>query len=210
VQLGEVAPLRGAWPAAQKFHTWLHRREDRFIRDARRAVKRIKTRRVGKRLAAFEEELRRQRKHAALAAPYRLAQEAIQLAFLRVGRLCQLVQAADPKTIHRVRIAFKRFRYMVEALAPLLPAVTDKHLQAMRTYHTMMGEVQDMRVLLAALEEFMEQEGADPATVRLQAEYLRRRERLIRRYVHAARQVRLLWPPKTLSPRRAAAKHEQS
>jgi len=56
---------------------------------------------------------------------------AITRAFDRVAQLCDRVKASDTDTIHCTRIAFKRFRYMTEALAPLLPAVTDHHRQAM-------------------------------------------------------------------------------
>ena len=209
VQLGAVAPVRRAFPAAQKFHAWLHKRETRFIREARQAVKQIKTRRVGKSIAAFEGELRYQRQCTAPARSFIIAQGAIRLAFARVVRLSRRVNAADTKTIHRTRIAFKRFRYMVDALSPLLPAVTDKQRQAMRDYQSMMGEIQDMKVLLAALDKFIEAEENEPATQRLRAEFGRRRGQLVHRYVKAAHKLRLFWPPKASSPRPTADKNKQ-
>lgn len=209
MQLVSVAPVRRIFPAAQKFHAWLCRREVRFIREARQAVKQIKTRRVAKWIAAFEGELRYQRQCTAPARSFIIAQGAIRLAFARVVRLGRRVNAADTKTIHRTRIAFKRFRYMVDALSPLLPAVTDKQRQAMRDYQSMMGEIQDMKVLLAALDKFIEEEENEPATQRLRAEFGWRREQLVQGYVNAAHKLRLFWPPKASSPRPTADKNKQ-
>ena len=209
VQLGSVEPMQRAFPAAQQFRAWLRQREVRFIRDARRAVKRIKVRRVGKRIEAIASELRRQRKSNAPEPTFSIAQDAIRLAFARVGRLCRRVKAADPRTIHRTRIAFKRFRYMVDALSSLLPAVTEKHLQAMRSYQRMMGEIQDSKVLLAALDKFEEQVDNDPATQRLRAEFVRRHKQSVRVYVNAAPRLWLFWPPKRMSPRHTKDKNKQ-
>ena len=210
VQLGDVEPLRPTVPAAKKFHRWLRQREVRYIRAARRAVKNVKTRRVGKRIATLEGELRRERKTTAPDRAFGMAQGAIGIAFARVTRLGRNVNAADPKTIHRTRIAFKRFRYMVDALSPLLPTVTDKHRQAMHDYQSMMGGIQDLKVLPTALDEFIESEANTRAAQGLRAEFVRRREQLIRVYRAATPKLASFWPPKALSPRPTAGKSKQS
>jgi CHAD domain-containing protein len=200
VQLAVVAPMRRAFPAAQEFQAWLRQREIRFIREARKAVKQIKPRRVGKRIAAFEGELRRQRKSVRPEKAFRMAQAAVRLAFARVTRFCRRVNAADIQTIHRTRIAFKRFRYMVEALSPLLPAVTDEYRAAIRRYQTMMGDIQDWNILLTALDQFLEAEDNDSAALPLRAEFLRRRQKLVHLFVTAAGKLWSFWPPNKLSP----------
>ena len=99
---------------------------------------------------------------------------------------------------------------MVDALLPLLPTVTDKQRQAMHDYQSMMGEIQDLKVLLAARDEFFESEDKGPAMQPLRAEFVRRREQLIRVYRAAAPKVASFWPPKALSPRPTAGKSKQS
>lgn len=210
VQLECVEPLRRTLSAAKKFHRWLRQREVRYIRKARRAVKEVKTRRVGKRIAALEGELRRQQKSTTPDRAFGLAQDAIGNAFAGVTRFSRQVNAADPQTIHRARIAFKRFRYMVDALSPLLPAVTDRHRQAMQDYQAMMGDIQDLKVLLAALDEHIEAEDNGPAMQPLRAEFLQRREQLIRVYVNATPKLASFWPPKALPPRPAKGKRKQT
>ena len=200
MQLRSVAPLRRSYSAAREFHAWLRLREVRFTRDARQAVKRIKTRPVGSNLAALAGELHRQRKSIPPRCAFTMASDAVGHAFARVNRFLRRVEATAPKTIHRTRIAFKRFRYMMEALSPLLPGVTDELRAAMRDYQSMMGDVQDLKVLLGTWDEFVEPMGSGPARQRLRAEFVRRRERLIRRYINSANNLKSFWPPKGLSP----------
>jgi CHAD domain-containing protein len=98
---------------------------------------------------------------------------------------------------------------MVDALSPLLAAVTDEYREAMRGYQAMMGEIQDLKVLLAALDKFIEAEDHDPATHRLRAEFVRRREQLIRVYINSADQLQLFWPLKDLSPQPTTSKYKE-
>ena len=194
VQLVYVEHLLKTNPASKRFCTWLREREERFVSESRKAVKRIKTRRLGKRIAGFQSELEDLRKDSKPERAFSMAQGAIRLAFARVAQLCRHVRADDTETIHRTRIAFKRFRYMVEALAPLLPSVTDQHRQAMRGYQSMMGDIQDVEVLLVTLEKFIQHGNEDSYTERLRTEFTRRRGQLIRVYLNAAGKLEQFWP----------------
>lgn len=200
VQLDYIGRMEKTFPAARAFHDWLQKRETKFTRETRKAVKRIKTKRTGRRIAAFQKEIRRRHKQTTCAAAFDTVQQAMNRAFARVAQLCRRVQAADTATIHRTRIAFKRFRYMVEALSPLLPAVTDEHRRAMHGYQSMMGDIQDVEVLLAALGKFVRRKEMRLQSARqLREELLRRRQWLIRVYLNAAGRLRQFWPPPGLA-----------
>ena len=201
VQLVYVGRMAGTFPDAYEFYDWLRDRKARFIRETRKAVKHIRTKRLGRRFAAFEREIRRQRKQIPCAQAFAMVQRATNQAFARVAGLCRHVRAGDTKTIHRTRIAFKRFRYMIEALAPLLPAVTPEHRRAMRGYQCMMGDIQDMEVLLAALDKFVQKEGVNIRSARrLKKELVRWHRLLIEIYLNAAGRLRRFWPPSELEP----------
>jgi CHAD domain-containing protein len=195
VQLVYVGRMTRIFPAARAFHSWLQQREARFTRKTCKAVKHIKTRRLARRIACFEKEICRQRKRLPRARAFEIAMREINQAFARVVQLCRRVKAANTATIHRTRVAFKRFRYMVEALSPLLPAIIDEHRNAMRGYQSLMGDIQDSEVLLAALDKFIHDEEikSDPAR-QLREELLRRRQWLIRVYLNAAGKLRGFWP----------------
>jgi CHAD domain-containing protein len=47
----------------------------------------------------------------------------VQQALAKVASLGQHCSADDPKTTHRLRFAFKKFRYTAELLQPVLPGV---------------------------------------------------------------------------------------
>jgi CHAD domain-containing protein len=208
VQLLYVERVPATFPAARAFGEWLRAREQKFIRETRRAVRKIRTRRLGRRLAVFEQDLRALAKSTPPARAFSMAQGAIRLAFAQVARLCRRVSAADTETIHRTRIAFKRFRYMVDALAPLLPAVNAEHRQAMRGYQSMMGDIQDVEVLIAALDKFIKQSGNDRAKQRLRSEFARRRLQLIRVYLNAAGKLQQFWPPQEAAARPQPARRK--
>jgi len=196
VQLTYVGRLAGTFPDAWPFHAWLEKRKARSIRRTRKAVKRIKTKRLERCLAAFAKEIRRQRKHIPPQRARAIVQRAINRAFARVAQLSRRAHARDTRTIHRTRLAFKRFRYMVEAMAPLLPDVTPEYHRALRGYQCMMGDIQDMEVLLAALDRFVRQEAvALAAARRLKKELVRWRNLLIQVYLNAADRLRRFWPP---------------
>lgn len=58
------------------------------------------------------------------------------------------------RTIHSARVAFKKFRYTLEALMPLLPKLSKEQLKAMDAYQTRMGNIQDVEVLNTLLRRF--------------------------------------------------------
>jgi CHAD domain-containing protein len=196
VQLGYAGRMAGTFPDAHAFCDWLRERKARFTRTTRKAVKRIKTKRLGRCLVAFEKEIRLQRKRISRERAFAIVRRAINQAFARVAQRCRCVRADDTRTIHRTRIAFKHFRYMVEALAPLLPAVTEDHRRALRGYQCMMGDIQDMEVLLAALNKFVQKEKVNARSARrLKKELVRWRRMLIEIYLNAAGRLRRFWPP---------------
>jgi len=53
-------------------------------------------------------------------------------------------------TIHRTRVALKRFRYMGELFSPYLSELNAEHLGRMREYQAM-GNIQEIVVLLAGV-----------------------------------------------------------
>ena len=111
----------------------------------------------------------------------------------QVMRYKQRIRIARPKTIHCTRVAFKRFRYMVELLAEQLLA-DEKMLAEMQHYQTMMGEIQDAELLLQSFDKFVRKKNirSDSAT-QLREELVRRREWLIKVYMDAAGQLREFW-----------------
>jgi CHAD domain-containing protein len=58
------------------------------------------------------------------------------------------------EALHRMRLAFKEYRYSVEVLAPLFPGVTAKTLERLHAFQTLLGDLHDLDVLLEEAEHF--------------------------------------------------------
>lgn len=202
VQLLAVRKLRPTLPAAADFCRYLRKREARFTRRTRKQVQGIKSKRLGKLITQFKKALRQWRSATCAPRANALLLGAVEGAFEKAWRLKENIDPQRTKTIHRTRIAFKKFRYMVETLADLLPTANDKLLLAMHRYQTMMGEIQDAEVLLRAFDKFGQKNHSDPkALARLRAELVRRRQWLLRVYLDAAHQLREFWPAGTVVSR---------
>jgi CHAD domain-containing protein len=77
------------------------------------------------------------------------------------------IDPAQPATIHRVRIAFKNFRYMVEIVHPMLKGFPEENPKLMNDCQSMMGEIQDLEVILKTLADFHQTASSIDATTSL-------------------------------------------
>jgi CHAD domain-containing protein len=195
VQLQTLTRMRHAFPAAKLFREVLLEREERFAKRVRKQIRKARARRTGELISACLEhldgrlaELSPRRVSAALLRP-------VERAFRHTCWLRAGIKADDDATIHHTRVAFKHFRYMVEALSKGLAGATKERLAALRHYQTMMGDIQDSVVLLAGFDKFLcKQTVAPQAARRFRQELLRRRQRLIHIYLGAADELVAFWP----------------
>jgi CHAD domain-containing protein len=71
--------------------------------------------------------------------------------------LTDALRALDPleiASIHRIRVALKKFRYMIQAAQPVLRDTPEPTLQNMHELQTMLGSVHDADMLLEALKSW--------------------------------------------------------
>ena len=105
------------------------------------------------------------------------------------------------RTVHRTRVAFKHYRYMVEAMVECLPGVTPGGLAAMRRFQGVMGSVQDIEVLLTELDRFLKKAALDADSAReFRNRLLHQRQQCVRRCLAVLDQL-ADFRPGNLSPR---------
>ena len=151
VQINAVRGLMPTYRVLRPFLASLLQEERRLIRRGSRSMARLNIGFVEQQvaevstslLALFAEPVM---DDAGLAA----VMGSVAAAFARTVNLKRQLNVNNPRSIHRLRVAFKKFRYITEA-AELLSAGQRK---AMNAYQTRMGEVQDSEVLGTSLRRF--------------------------------------------------------
>ena len=95
-------------------------------------------------------------------------------------------------TIHRLRIAFKSLRYMIEIVHPLLNDFPSENFKKMHDYQALMGEIQDAEIFAQTLADFSERASfADLAPVCRYCEH--RHTEAISVYAAAMNQLDTFW-----------------
>jgi CHAD domain-containing protein len=137
-------------PQLQAFQDRLQNVEKRLLKELRKRLKKLDLKEVARRIRKTRESLKEEEK-ADWAAPIL---QSLDDAYLTARQRHARIDPAQPATIHRVRVAFKKFRYMVEIVHPMLEGFPEANLKRMNGYQTLMGEIQDEEVFQQALKEF--------------------------------------------------------
>ncbi len=204
VHLQAISKLVKRFSAAVAFCNYLRKKEKRLGRQTRKRIKCVKTKRLERLIAAARDGLKKWRKQYPPQAANALLLGVIHAAFARTQRLRDQISPEDTKTIHCTRIAFKKFRYMVEILAAHLKPVDKKLLNAMHRYQARMGDIQDAEVLLRSWKKFLKAAGTTSESSRAFETELRRcRQDLICDYMATADQLSEFWPVEAVSASRA-------
>jgi len=61
---------------------------------------------------------------------------------------------AHPEALHRMRLAFKKYRYVAEVLLPLFPKATEETSTRLHAFQTLLGTIHDFDVILAEARSF--------------------------------------------------------
>lgn len=203
VCLALLKPLWRELPEARALDPLWRRRERELIERLQRKIKATKQARLQKRLKGLEKALRVMAPKTRRREGQALVLAVLREAFGRVVELRQRIQRRDTRTIHRTRVAFKRFRYMCESLPPLLPGLTQEQLEQMRAFQTRMGNIQDLEVLLAAVTAATDDGQVLPEVARRLRALLRRRRRdAIDQFLDAADELFTFDPLRLTRPRR--------
>lgn len=178
VQLKLLKPLWRHHPKARKFKKLLQKREKKLETKLSRRIRKTKNGRINRHLKVLEKLLRsRAARSGSSASPEKPVDAALRKAFQCVATLRRAVRADAPSTIHRMRVAFKKFRYLSELVSPILPGLTRERLQQMTKFQSLAGDVQDWEVLLGTLSEAIACKEIDGAEVETLRSDLRQRRR---------------------------------
>ncbi len=163
VMLDRVSEDIRELPELEPFLNYLEKREKRKQRSVEKDIQSLKPGGVDKRLLKVQgavEDLSADELHDKLP-------QAVDEAYLTVMQRYGEIDPAQLISIHHLRVAFKKFRYMVEAIHPCLPDFPEAQLPHMHDYQTQMGNIHDGQVFLETLAEFAkDSDSYDPRPVR--------------------------------------------
>jgi CHAD domain-containing protein len=140
-------------------------REQELLRTTGRSVRLFDAASMQAAITEAEDALLRIGMNPALsAATQAILLGALAGTFARVVKRRELLSGSDPATVHRMRVAFKKLRYSLEILAPLLSWLTPETRKRLNAFQTTMGKIQDIVVALEGLATF---EARRPVTGRM-------------------------------------------
>lgn len=151
VVLAEISETIHELPQLRGFQEYLQDSEKKLLKTLRKKLKVIDLFDVSKRVRRMRESLK-----AEANSNGSLVQQTFQAvddAFLITKQRQNWINPAQANTIHRVRLAFKTFRYMAEIVHPLLEDFPSDNLKQMHDYQSLMGEIQDVEVIMQALAD---------------------------------------------------------
>lgn len=152
VMLADASENINSIPVLQPFLESLQKREKKLLRKARKEIMSLKIARLSKRI----QKLGKMLASSELPDLEITLFSAIDEAYAVVNQRYELVDAGQPATIHRLRVAFKKLRYMIEIIHPILRGSSTEYLKRLHDYQTAMGDIQDLEVTLHELADFDE------------------------------------------------------
>jgi len=163
VILADVSETLQELPQLQEFEVHLQGVEKGLLKTLRKKLKVIDLFDVSKRIRRMHASLKTESDDN-LILPIL---QAVDDAFLLTKQRQNWINPAAANTIHRVRLTFKTFRYMVEIVHPLMNDFPPENLKRMHEYQSLMGEIQDVEVIMQALAEApLSLSSLDPEPVR--------------------------------------------
>jgi CHAD domain-containing protein len=200
VQRAFIEGQAARFPELELMRAWLQRRERRLAKSADRRVSSFKTKKLEKCVHALTDDL--SAKSSGARTQSRLASAVLRAtasAFAEAVERRQAIDLADLGTIHQTRVAFKRFRYMVESLSPGITGLSKRQLRALAYYQRKMGMIQDLEVLQACVGRFIREDKLTEGSLRPFRRYLQqRRGRALRSFLRSADRLFEFWPPASL------------
>jgi len=191
VMLVEVSEVINDLPELARFHEYLTKREKRLLRSTAKAIRTFKLPKVKKRIDATRKALTEKNDSSEWRnALLFIVDDAYHSTLRRYHR----IEPLEPATIHRVRIAFKEFRYMVEIIYPLIENFPDENFKYMHDFQDAMGDIQDLEVFLSTFENLSKNDTSyDPK--RIHEFYKQRHTEFINSFVKDMNQINIFWRP---------------
>jgi CHAD domain-containing protein len=180
VQLGTVSRLRQAG-LVQDFKRTLERRERRAVDKIRKQLMKHAKRRLAVRVKDVRSEFTRLQQKLNDDAIHRSIERTLKARRNEFLTSRRRFQPADADTLHKMRIALKKYRYSVEAALPVLGNSAKERARDMQTFQKLLGDTRDVELLRAELERWAAKRGKKIAAVPVLDRLTQKKEDLLKK-----------------------------
>src|SRR6266498_4795088 len=195
VMLAEISEVLQQLPQLHEFQKQLQSDEQKKLRTVHKKIKKFETASLSKRIRKTQQSIEEEASDGLESQVMQAVDDSYSLTQQRL----EWVDPTRTATIHRVRVAFKSLRYMIEIIHPLLKDYPTENLKRMNDYQSLMGEIQDAEVFIQSLADFSESASfPDPEPVRHY--YERRHAEAISAYIKDMNQLNTFWRPASDQP----------
>lgn len=188
VMLVDVSEAIHEQPDLRYFQSHLLKKEKSLMRASRKFVRTYDIKGLSQRVKKVRSDLR--------AHPEThlngLILGAVDDAFHNVVHAYEQMDAENIPSIHKLRIAFKKFRYSIEIVHPLLGHFPSENFKRMHDYQSKMGDIQDAEVKSRYLVDLNASKTV-PAFEIISAGYILQLQTTIRTYLEDKGEVFVFW-----------------
>jgi len=202
VLLNNVSQMRHG-KLIDEFTRRLKRRESKEIQRIQHALKRGRKRRLateikqlGAEISSLRESLAAERIHRSVDHILSVRQNEFSKAKRRFDRL----QPGNDETLHVMRIALKKLRYVIEAFEAVLGPSAKAQARKMHAFQQIMGACRDLDILRIELESWAKKKGKSIAIVPVLEQLHERREVLLKKIIESSKKLARIVDPESRQP----------
>jgi CHAD domain-containing protein len=156
VQLLRVKEMLPGFSSLEQFHTVLMLRERRVLKQIAQRLMKVNQIQLRTNFTQCLVHMRRLFRNPQVRGAVDTALVgALAAAYARVASMRNQIGRRDPAAVHKMRVAFKKFRYVSEIVEP---GVDRNVRKAMNAYQTTMGDLHDVEVLMENVKTFAAQQ----------------------------------------------------
>ena len=159
VQISTIRKISKDFPELKKFYKSLLDDEETHLKHSKQITAPAFVNPLDSAIGRIKVSLNARRGSIAPDKAQNIVEETVNDAFELVVKRLKELNPGEYSTVHRVRLAFKPFRYLLETFYPLLSEVEVKHVRNALWLSRVMGEIQDFDVLMKNLVEYKWENG---------------------------------------------------
>jgi len=202
VQLEQLSHMRQT-PLIVDFKKTLERKEKRRIADIGGELKRGIKRRLSSNVKDVRSEF--SRIHESLdAGKTQFAIDRVlrmrRNEFFKAQRRFHKLYPLNEESLHEMRIALKKMRYVVEAAQPVLGTSAKERAKEMHGFQQLLGDTRDVDILRIELDKWASKQGKKIAVVPVLDRLLEKKEKLLKKIVASSTKFETLLQPEAARP----------